>query len=219
MIKVNLLPAEYRKVERTPILRFVTIVCGVVLSASAICAFLYVHFGQLVTVVSDRVKLEETYHTKKVEADKSKALAQEAQEYKKRRETIESIGQSRLLWSRKVDEICDIIHNKGDTERHLVWLSDMRTLAPEIVRRNSKNKGPVSPGGVYIKGFSGGSEIHRLSDFHLDTKNSDFFADFSSIDNPEGELVEFSDELIPRSAWTFDYNLRLKPYDWREKTR
>ena len=40
MIKVNLLPAEYRKVERTPVLRFVTIICGVVLSASAIGAFL-----------------------------------------------------------------------------------------------------------------------------------------------------------------------------------
>jgi hypothetical protein len=217
MIKVNLLPAEYRKVERTPILRFVTIVCGVVLSASAICAFLYVHFGHLEEVVSDRQKLEDAYHTKKVEADKSKALAQEAQEYKARRETIEKIGQSRLLWSRKVDELCDIIHNKGDTERHLVWLSDMRTLRASIPRKGQK--GPASPGGLYIKGFSGGSEIHRLSDFHLDTKNSEFFEDFSTIDNPEGELVEFSDELIPKSAWTFDYNMRLKPYDWREKTR
>jgi hypothetical protein len=217
MIKVNLLPVEYRKVERTPILRFVTIVCGVVLSASAICAFLYVHFGHLVEVVSDRQKLEETYLTKKVEADRSKALAQEAAEYMKRRDTIEKIGQSRLLWSRKVDEICDIIHNKGDTERHLVWLTDMRTLAARPVRKG--DKGPGSPGGLYIKGYSGGSEIHRLSDFHLDTKNSEFFEDFSSIDNPEGELVEFNDELIPKSAWTFDYNLRLKPYDWREKAR
>ncbi|MEN8150066.1 MAG: hypothetical protein ABFS86_09595 [Planctomycetota bacterium] len=217
MIKVNLLPAEYRKVERTPILRFVTIVCGVVLSASAICAFLYVHFGHLVEVVSDRQKLEETLHTKKVTADESRALAQEAQEYKKRRETIEKIGQSRLLWSRKVDEISDIIHNKGDIERHLVWLTTMRTLAPLVARKGME--GPSSPGGLYIKGYSGGSEIHRLSDFHLDTKNSEFFEDFSTIDNPEGELVEFSDDLIPRSAWTFDYNLRLKPYDWRESAR
>ena len=30
MIKVNLLPPEYRKVERTPVLRFATIVAGVV---------------------------------------------------------------------------------------------------------------------------------------------------------------------------------------------
>jgi len=218
MIKVNLLPAEYRKVERTPILRFVTIVCGVVLSASAISAFLYVHFGHLVEVVGDRVELQETHLTKKVEADKSRALAGEAQEYRKRRETIEEIGETRLLWSRKLDEICDIIHAKGDTSRHLVWLGSMRTLAPERARKGQKAKG-LSPGGLYIKGFSGGSEIHRLSDFHLDIKNSEFFEDFSSIDNPEGELAEFQDERIPKSAWTFDYNIRLKPYNWREKTR
>ncbi len=41
----------------------------------------------------------------------------------------------------------------------------------------------------------------------------------SAIDNPEGELVEFRDERIPKSAWTFDYNIRLKPYNWREKAR
>ncbi|MHC4861981.1 MAG: PilN domain-containing protein, partial [Planctomycetota bacterium] len=176
MIKVNLLPAEYRKVERTPIMRFVVILCGVVLSASAIGAFLYVHFGMLVEVVSDREKLEETYLTKKVIADRSRALSREASEYKKRRETIERIGKSRMLWSQKLDELCDIIHNKGDTKRHQVWLNQLRTLAAS----------GDSPGGIYFKGFSGGAEIHRLSDFHLDLKNSDFFQDFTSIDNPEG---------------------------------
>jgi hypothetical protein len=218
MIKVNLLPAEYRKVERTPILRFVTIVCGVVLSASAIGAFLFVHFGQLVTVVSEREKLRETYHTKKVEADKSRELLREADEYKKRRKTLEQIGESRLVWSRKVDELCDIIHNKGDTKRHLVWLNSLRTLAPERAGRKGK-KGPVSPGGLHIRGYSGGSEIHRLSDFHLDVKKSEFFDDFLTIDNPEGEKVDFRDERIPRSAWTLDYTMRLKPYNWREQAR
>jgi len=218
MIKVNLLPAEYRKVERTPILRFVTIVCGVVLSASAIGAFLYVHFGMLVKVVSERDQLQSTYDTKKVEADKSQALAREAQEYKKRRETIEGIGEDRLLWSKKVDEMCDVIHNKGDTKRHLVWLTSMRSLAPAKAKRGQKASA-LSPGGLYIKGFSGGSELHRTSDFHLDIKNSEFFEDFESIDNPEGELVEFRDDRIPKSAWTLDYNMRLKPYNWRENTR
>ena len=62
MIKVNLLPPEYRKVERTPVLRFVTIVCGVILSASAIGAFLFVHFGSLVEMQLERQQLEEAYH-------------------------------------------------------------------------------------------------------------------------------------------------------------
>jgi Tfp pilus assembly protein PilN len=200
MIRVNLLPSEYRKVERTPILRFVTIICGVVLSASAIGAFLYVHFGMLVKVVSEREKLEETYITKKVMADRSKSLEREAREYKKRRETIEQIGQNRKLWSKKVDELCDIIHNKGDRKRHLVWLTQLRTLPP----------GRGGNGGIYIKGYSGGSEIHRLSDFHLDIKNSEFFEDFENIDNPEGSVVKFPDERVPNTAWEFDFNMMLR---------
>lgn len=209
MIKVNLLPPEYRKVERTPVLRFVTILCGVVLSASAIGAFLYVHFGMLVTVVSEREKQKETCDILQIDAKRADDLQREAAEYKQRRQTIEDIGQKRLLWSKKLDELCDIIQNKGDTKRHLVWLSQIRSLA------GSKE----SPGGLYIKGLSGGSEIHKLSDFHLDLKNSEFFEDFLSIDPPEGDVVTFSDDRVPKTAWQFDFNMRLKPFGWREKTR
>lgn len=215
MIKVNLLPHEYRKVERTPILRFVTIVCGVILSASAIGAFLYVHFGMLVETQLERQQLEDAYHTKKKEADRSKELLREAQEYQKRRDTIEKIGTERIVWSRKIDELCDIVHNKGDTKRHVVWLNTIRTVGAQRAPRGSKKK-QVSPGGLYFKGFSGGSEVHRLSDFHLDVKNSDFYEDFTSIDNPEGDVVYFNDDRVPKSAWQFDFNLFLKAYNWRE---
>jgi Tfp pilus assembly protein PilN len=201
MIKVNLLPAEYRKVERTPVLRFVTIICGVVLSASAIGAFLYVHFGMLVEVVSEREKVQETHVTKKVLADRSMDLQREASEYQKRRDYIEAIGQNRKLWSKQVDELCDVLHNKGDRKRHLVWLNQIRSLGP------TKD----SDGGVYIKGYSGGSEIHRLSDFHLDLKNSEFFAEYQMIDNPEGSVVKFTDGRLPDTAWEFDFNMRMKP--------
>jgi len=218
MIKVNLLPPEYRKVERTPVLRFVTIVCGVILSASAIGAFLYVHFAMLVTVVSEREQLEETYTGKKVEAEKSKALEREKQEYQKRRNTIEQIARNRILWSRKLDELCDIIHNKGDTRRHLVWLDEIRTSAARRGRGRGKDA-PASPGTLYIRGYSGGEEIRRLSDFHRDIKESQFFEDFLTLDNPEGQVVTFSDDRVPKSAWQFDFNMVLKPYNWREKAR
>jgi Tfp pilus assembly protein PilN len=209
MIKVNLLPPEYRKVERTPVLRFVTILCGVVLSASAIGAFLYVHFGMLVNVISEREKLAETRDVLKRDVKLAHDLDQDAKEYRTRRDTIEEIGQNRLLWSRKIDELCDIVQNKGDTKRHLVWLSQIRTTAPT----------GTSPGGLYIKGLSGGAEIHRLSDFHLDLKNSEFFEDFQTIDNPEGDVVNLNDDRVPKTAWNFDFNMELKPFGWRASAK
>jgi Tfp pilus assembly protein PilN len=173
----------------------------VVLSASAIGAFLYVHFGMLVEVVSEREKLEESFTTKQVLANRSKALDTEFKEYRQRRNTIEGIGESRKLWSKKIDELCDTIHNKGDRQRHLIWLNSIRTL----------NATKDSGGGIYIKGLSGGSEIHRLSDFHLDIKNSEFFADFMGIDNPEGSVVKFTDGRVPDTAWDFDFNMLMPP--------
>jgi hypothetical protein len=210
MIKVNLLPPEYRKVERTPLLRFVTIIGGVIVSASAIAVFLYVHFGLLVEARSQREKIEETYETKKQAADRSKALEREAREYKKRRETIERIGQTRMLWSKKIDEFCDVIHNRGDRQRHLVWLRELKTLTPGRAGE---------AGGLFIKGWSGGSEVKHLSDFHLDIKNSEFYADFESIDNPEGRVVEFDDEREPTAGWEFDFNIRLKQLGKPNKRR
>jgi hypothetical protein len=94
--------------------------------------------------------------------------------------------------------LCDIVHNRGDARRHLVWLTDLRTLAP----------GKSAGGGLYIRGLSGGKEIARLSDFHLDIKNSEFFQGFEQIDNPEGNVVQFTDGLEPSCAWEFDFNIR-----------
>jgi len=71
--------------------------------------------------------------------------------------------------------------------------------------------------GFYIKGLSGGSEIHRLSDFHLDIKNSEFFEGFDQIDNPEGSVVRFDDGLEPDSAWEFDFNIRQAAIPRRER--
>jgi hypothetical protein len=155
----------------------------------------------LVEVVSEREKVQETHVTKKVLADRSMDLQREASEYQKRRDYIEAIGQNRKLWSKQVDELCDVLHNKGDRKRHLVWLNQIRSLGP------TKD----SDGGVYIKGYSGGSEIHRLSDFHLDLKNSEFFAEYQMIDNPEGSVVKFTDGRLPDTAWEFDFNMRMKP--------
>jgi cell division protein FtsB len=202
MIKVNLLPPEYRKVERTPLLRFVAIIGGVILSASAIAAFLYVHFGMLVEAQAQLDKSKEVYETKASLAKQSQALEREAKEYKKRRDNIERIGQNRMLWSKKLDEFCDVVHNRGDRQRHLVWLGTMETLAPGRAS---------STGGFHIKGWSGGPEMKHMSDFHLDLKDSDFFQDFDQIDNPEGRVIQFDDDRVPDSGWEFDFNMRLKP--------
>ncbi len=208
MIKVNLLPPEYRKVDGTPIARFVTLAVGVFLTATAISVWGYVHMGMLAEVRDQRTQLEEELVGVKQLADRSQALLREFKEYQRRRETIEKIGASRILWSKKLDELADIVHNKGDQKRHLVWLESIRTM---------NGRTPASPVALQIRGWCG-EEYHKLSDFHRDLRSGeDFFADCMGLDPPEGREVTFDDGFVPNEAWQFAFGIDLKQANWREK--
>ena len=209
MIKVNLLPPECRKVEGTPVARLVATIFGVLIVAAAAGMWGYVHMAILAQVRKEREDKEEELGSLKLQAERSQSLLREFKEYQRRRETIEKIGSSRVLWSKKLDEAADLIHNKGDSKRHLVWLSTVRT-------QNGRMPGAVAC--LTIHGWSGGEQFHKLADFNADIKKSeDFFPDFFNVDPPEGKSVNFDDENVPNTAWEFTFGLDLKQPNWREK--
>ena len=208
MIRVNLLPAEYRKVDGTPVARFVAVIAGVFITATAMSVWGYVHFGMLSEVKVRRAQMEEELVQYQALASRSQSLLAEFKEYQRRRETIEQIAKGRILWSKKLDEWADLLHNKGDRERHLVWLASIRSEAPT---------GPGSGGAMAVDGWSGWEELARLSDFRQDVMDSEFFQDFHSIDPPRGERVTFRDENSPAAAWKFNARMALKEPGWREK--
>lgn len=207
MIKVNLLPPEYRKVEGTPVARLATTIAGVFLVACAAGVWGYVHMAVLAQVREEREQKEFDLASLKAQAERSQSLLREFKEYQRRRETIEKIGASRNLWSKKLDELADLIHNKGDTKRHLVWLAAIRT---QQGRGNS-------PCRLVFNGWSGG-DYSRLSGFNADIKKDEtFFQDFYGVDPPEGKETTIDDDAIPNKAFTFTFGLDLKPANWREK--
>ncbi len=208
MITINLLPPEYRKVEGTPIARFVATTVGVLVIACAAGAWGYVHFALLDKARDERTLKEDELKSLKDQAERSQALLREFKEYERRRKTIEQIGASRILWSKKLDELADIIHNKGDVKRHIVWLNSIRTAGGRF---------PASPASLVIHGWSGG-DYDRLSVFNGDIKkNEEFFCDFFAVDPPAGTAVPFDDDLVPNSAFDFTFAMDLKPTNWRDK--
>jgi hypothetical protein len=217
MITVNLLPPEYRKSEGTPLPRFLAILGGVVLCASAIGIFLYVHFGYLVKYQSLREQKEDMYYKQKVLADRSLALQREYNEYQKRRQTIETASNKRILVSRKLDEFCDIIHNSGDRKRHFIWLTNASVKVGATGRTRAKG-GQASGGVLTFKGFTASEDFSKLANFREDIEDSaegGFFEDFISIDHPAWVVERFDDGLEPDSAGTFTHTLALKPLGWR----
>ena len=105
MIQINLLPPEYRPRTGTPVARFVAIVVGVVLIASATGAWFYTHFIELANVQELRDVRAEEASSKERQRDHSLALQREIQVYEKRRTAIQTINRSRTLWSRKLDQL------------------------------------------------------------------------------------------------------------------
>ncbi len=225
MIQVNLLPSEYRKSEGTPLPRFLTILGGVVLCGGAIGIFLFVHFGTLMKYTSIREQKEDTYYKQKPFADRSLALQREYNEYQKRRKTIEDVSNQRILLSKKIDQLCNLIHNNGDRKDHFIWLTNLSANVGGGKSSKSKSKkGKGAPGGeMKFKGFSASADFSRLATFRdaieASAEGDGFFADFASIDYPAWQVERWDDGLEPSAAGTFNHTLVMKPLGWRLKSK
>jgi Tfp pilus assembly protein PilN len=188
--------------------RVVALVAGAVLVTSALGGWGYVHFGLLAEAENERAQLEEEHIQLKQLADRSRELQRELIEYQRRRETIEKIAASRILWSRKLDEFADIVHNKGDQKEYMVWLQAVRSGA---------GRTPESPAALQIAGLCGGS-LSNLSAFNGRIKDTkDFFEDFGKLDPPVGTVRKFADGRFPNVAWDFSFTMDHKATNWREK--
>lgn len=107
MIEINLLPPEYRPVERTPLPRRLTIFAGVLLvcSTAAVCAWL-----MFITVPKARQALDAT----RQEADKKLAQKLEVENKKAeitslnvRAEILRGLERERLPWAKLLDHLAD----------------------------------------------------------------------------------------------------------------
>ena len=94
-----------------------------------------------------------------------------------------------------------MIHNKGDTKQHMVWLYSIRTTG---------SRRADSSAGLYISGLSAGDRegYSRLSDFNKAIKETkDFSEDLLHVDPPTGGKTSFSDKKYPSVGWTFEFTL------------
>src|SRR2546425_2133340 len=130
MIQINLLPKELQQAARTPVKLFATILAGVALATVCLCSYAYFWFN--VVVLQERVerKREEVEHLKK-NASEVDSLLDDIADYKEREKAIISIKTNRILWSKKMDELCRITPN-------YIWIvrMDMR----ELVRANTSGR-------------------------------------------------------------------------------
>jgi len=123
MIQVNLLPAEMRKPEGTPMARFMIIIGDVVVISMAICAFLYLRSVQLPEAEKDRSEMESQVALAKRKSAKYDKLKQAKQSFERRKDTFQQIVGERVLWSKKLAQLSQIVGARP------LWLNDLKVTS------------------------------------------------------------------------------------------
>lgn len=224
MIRVNLLPPEYRAAAGTPVGRFVAIIAGVVAVVGAGCFYAYTHFVQLQKVREVRALREEEAANKDRQKERSLALQREIDEYQQRRRAIQTINRNRVLWSRKLDQFFDIVANREAP--YNAWLEELEIPTQMAANRRPGQLGAPQDGGEFrFAGFlamqTRNEALAQNSAFYKAMtgdpdgtgRASEFFTDFVSISNPNIEIVTqgSSKVLSPPVTGAFKCELRLRP--------
>lgn len=215
MITINLLPAEYRKSEATPIGRFIAIIVGAVIVTTGLVAYGYIHYSKLKGVRDVREATEAEYANAKARADVSRNLQAEINAYSARRKAIQEIVKNRILHSRKLDEYLDIVHNNGDHSSYFVWLDGLTVTPPREVRRGKVQNG----GEISFEGYAESASLSRVTNVRDSIRKDPFFQDFQQISMPNFKSVYWNDGLEPSSAGRFGFSMTLKPLGWRHTAK
>ena len=206
LTKINLLPQEYRRKEMTPMGIFLPLISGFAVIVALGFFWGWLHFAALTSTRSERDALQAMYASKQPTLSYLASLRREESVYQQRADTISEIAASRTLWTRKLDELCDVIADDDGGERYLIRLDEMSVKEPKRTAGRSRGKKGVPEGElVLLKGYCFNDEdpLQRFNNFHEALKQSRFYlGDFLRISKPEGQVERPDEDLRPSKAWT-----------------
>lgn len=199
MIRINLLPMEFRRGRRVST-RLLAVSFGAVL---AVCAsvgwFGLTYFGQLGEVEQAHAAIKQRLEQQSKQASYYDKLESNQKDYQNRVNTIQTIGRSRRLWSKFMDQFVEVINNDSDPDRHIAWFTQMSV-------KSDPKKGTM----VTIPGAVQGNEMAKVANLHDSIHNAPFYGDIQSMSDPSGKREE-SKERTPPESLTFQLQLQFKP--------
>lgn len=217
MIRINLLPEEYRKKARTPFKMMLAVSAAVAINATALAYWAWMTFGitaELSTELSvlqlemDGLSPQVVYHD---------ALDTEIKFHSSRETTLAEVTLNRVLWTKVLDEVIDIVHTGGEGVRHFIWFDDL-TVKQDAGGGRSRSRA-VSWGSLKANGHSGSAKWNQVANFLSDIADprlSELSLVFNPPGSPEGSLNDSDEGLIPPVNWSFPLSLDLRSPEERQ---
>ena len=215
MIEVNLLPPEYRRVERTPLPRLVVLVVGTGMVVASLFYLVLIGWVKMGQEKSRERDLNETKARQAAPLAERSQLEAEIGAIESRKNTISNIWQTRMIWSRKLDQLCDIVPR-------FIGFTRLEFLGPQA-SRGRLPEATETGGTLTVDCLSATSEEKRLADFLRVLQGQlapeppatqetaiDFFKDFLRVDDSGWKKNEYK-EYAEKEALEFRLELPLKP--------
>jgi len=181
MIKINLLPTEKRKAERTPLPRFLLI-------ASTAAAFFILLFYNLWILkrISDTVDATKEQNnilvSLKPKVDEFELLSAEETALKNKVKEIESLITRDVEYWRMVNALWDVIHFNPK-----VWIDDFRVLdaraAPGELRRVDPEAKDAIAYGVTMRCHVAGDDVNEMTKFRKALKDHPLLQEILTLIN------------------------------------
>jgi Tfp pilus assembly protein PilN len=203
MIRINLLPEEYRKKSRTPAKLLLAFTAAVAVNALLFSWWGWLAFGVAAEIESERAVLQTEMDGLNPQVTYHHALESERKRFASRESALASITKSRISWTKKLDQLVDVINDGGEGRRHFVWLDDL-IVSQAIDPRNK------TAGSLKASGHSGSDSFAQLANFLEDVEHSPFREGFLPPAAPEGTQTLVDKELVPSVVWAFPLSLAIE---------
>lgn len=210
MILINLLPDEYRQKRRTPVKLLLAVTASVAVNGSLAAYLAWTAFGVAAEVKSELNVLQDQKAGIDPQVAYHHDLENESELFEAREQMLNKITANRISWTRKVDELIDVVNVGGDGEKYLVWFDDATVDQKESSRAKSY-------GSLKATGHSGSTNPSHVANFLDDLERSPFCEDFNKPAPPEGSQSSKDEGLMPAEVWNFPLEVTLKPPEERQR--
>lgn len=217
MITINLLPDEYRRKARSPIGVIAAVAAAALLNTSLFAYYGYLEFGTSANIETTRSVLQLDLDGLKPQVVYHKTLEKEIQTRSAREKTLSEITRNRVLWTKTLDELLDVVHAGREGIEHFVWLEDI-----DVKLESGGGSSRSGYGTLKAAGHSGSEDYDQVANFLEDIEDreiSDLWRIFGKPQAPQARINDADEDLIPSVNWSFPLTIDVLSPDERVANR